>query len=178
MSGDAAAMQKSVMNIATGSGEGSGIVLTEDGYIVTNNHVVEGADKIDVVLQDNRILDATVVGRDPLTDIAVIKVQASGLPTVRLGSSDNARIGEWVLAIGNPLNLGTTVTSGIISAKGRPLPILRESSGSRWAIEDFIQTDAPINPGNSGGPLVNLRGEVVGVNSAIASGTGYYSGYG
>jgi len=157
---------------------GSGFIISADGYIVTNNHVVEGADKIDVVLQDNRHLHASVVGRDPLTDIAVIRVQASGLPTVRLGSSDNSRIGEWVLAIGNPLNLGTTVTSGIISAKGRPLPILRETSGSRWAIEDFIQTDAPINPGNSGGPLVNLRGEVVGVNSAIASPTGYYSGYG
>ncbi|HEU4556222.1 MAG TPA: trypsin-like peptidase domain-containing protein [Longimicrobium sp.] len=157
---------------------GSGFIISADGYIVTNNHVVEGADKIDVVLQDNRHLQATVVGRDPLTDIAVIKVQATGLPTVRLGSSDNARIGEWVLAIGNPLNLGTTVTSGIISAKGRPLPILRQTAGSNWAIEDFIQTDAPINPGNSGGPLVNLRGEVVGVNSAIASPTGYYSGYG
>jgi len=157
---------------------GSGFIISADGYIVTNNHVVEGADRIDVVLQDNRHLHAAVVGRDPLTDIAVIKVEARGLPTVRLGSSDDARIGEWVLAIGNPLNLGTTVTSGIISAKGRPLPILRETSGSRWAIEDFIQTDAPINPGNSGGPLVNLRGEVVGVNSAIASPTGYYSGYG
>lgn len=157
---------------------GSGFIISADGYIVTNNHVVEGADKIDVVFQDNRHLHATVVGRDPLTDIAVIKVDARGLPTVRLGSSDNSQIGEWVLAIGNPLNLGTTVTSGIISAKGRPLPILRETSGSRWAIEDFIQTDAPINPGNSGGPLVNLRGEVVGVNSAIASPTGYYSGYG
>jgi serine protease Do len=157
---------------------GSGFITTPDGYIVTNNHVVEGADKIDVVLQDNRHLHARVVGADPLTDIAVIKVDANGLPTVRLGSSENSRIGEWVLAIGNPLDLGTTVTSGIISAKGRALPILRQTSGSRWAIEDFLQTDAPINPGNSGGPLVNLRGEVVGVNSAIASPTGYYSGYG
>ena len=157
---------------------GSGFITTADGFIVTNNHVVEGATKIDVVLQDNRHLHARVVGADPLTDIAVIKVDAGGLPTVRLGSSENSRIGEWVLAIGNPLDLGTTVTSGIISAKGRALPILRQTSGSRWAIEDFIQTDAPINPGNSGGPLVNLRGEVVGVNSAIASPTGYYSGYG
>jgi serine protease Do len=157
---------------------GSGFITTPDGYIITNNHVVEGATKIDVVFQDNRHLHARVVGADPLTDIAVIKVEATGLPTVRLGNSEAARIGEWVLAIGNPLDLGTTVTSGIISAKGRALPILRESSGSRWAIEDFIQTDAPINPGNSGGPLVNLRGEVVGVNSAIASPTGYYSGYG
>jgi serine protease Do len=157
---------------------GSGFIISPDGIIITNNHVVQGADKIAVVLQDNRHLHATVVGRDPLTDIAVIKVDASGLPTVRLGSSENSRIGEWVLAIGNPLDLGTTVTSGIISAKGRGLGIIGQTSGSRWAIEDYIQTDAPINPGNSGGPLVNLRGEVVGVNSAIASGTGYYSGYG
>jgi serine protease Do len=157
---------------------GSGFITTPDGYIITNNHVVEGATKIDVVFQDNRHLHARVVGADPLTDIAVIKVDATRLPTVRLGSSEASRIGEWVLAIGNPLDLGTTVTSGIISAKGRALPILQQSSGSRWAIEDFIQTDAPINPGNSGGPLVNLRGEVVGVNSAIASPTGYYSGYG
>jgi serine protease Do len=157
---------------------GSGFIITPDGYIVTNNHVVEGADRIDVILQDNRHLRATVVGRDPLTDIAVIKVDANGLPAVRLGNSENARIGEWVLAIGNPLDLGTTVTSGIISAKGRGLGIIGQTAGSRWAIEDFIQTDAPINPGNSGGPLVNLRGEVVGVNSAIASRTGYYSGYG
>ncbi|HEX8906335.1 MAG TPA: Do family serine endopeptidase, partial [Longimicrobiaceae bacterium] len=157
---------------------GSGFIISADGYIITNNHVVQDADRIDVVLQDNRHLRATVVGRDPLTDIAVIKVEARGLPTVRLGSSENARIGEWVLAIGNPLNLGTTVTSGIISAKGRGLGIIGQTSGSRWAIEDFIQTDAPINPGNSGGPLVNLRGEVVGVNSAIASRTGFYSGYG
>ena len=159
-------------------GRGSGFIISADGYILTNNHVVADADKIDVVLQDNRHLRAAVVGRDPLTDIAVIKVEARGLPTVRLGSSETARIGEWVLAIGNPLDLGTTVTSGIISAKGRGLGIIGQTSGSRWAIEDFIQTDAPINPGNSGGPLVNLRGEVVGVNSAIASRTGYYSGYG
>jgi serine protease Do len=157
---------------------GSGFVITGDGYIVTNNHVVEGADKINVVFQDNRVLTARLVGRDPNTDIAVVKVEARSLPMVRMGSSENARIGEWVLAIGNPLDLGITVTSGIISAKGRGLDIIRQASGSPWAIEDFIQTDAPINPGNSGGPLVNLRGEVVGVNTAIASRTGYYSGYG
>ncbi|HEX2204248.1 MAG TPA: trypsin-like peptidase domain-containing protein [Longimicrobium sp.] len=157
---------------------GSGFIISEDGYIVTNNHVVEGADQIHVVLQDNRNLSARLIGRDPNTDIAVIKVEGNRLPTVRMGRSDAARIGEWVLAIGNPLDLGTTVTSGIVSAKGRALPILRQTTGSAWAIEDFIQTDAPINPGNSGGPLVNLRGEVVGVNSAIASPTGYYSGYG
>ena len=159
-------------------GSGSGFIISPDGYIITNNHVVEGADKITVVLSDNRSLVARVVGRDPNTDVAVIKVEGSRFPVVRLGTSDGTKIGEWVLAIGNPLDLGTTVTSGIISAKGRPLPILRESTGSRWAIEDFIQTDAPINPGNSGGPLVNLRGEVVGVNSAIASPTGFYAGYG
>jgi serine protease Do len=157
---------------------GSGLITTQDGYIITNNHVVQGATKIDVVFQDNRHMHARLVGADPLTDIAVLKVDATRLPTVRLGSSEEARIGEWVLAIGNPLDLGTTVTSGIISAKGRALPILQQTTGSRWAIEDFIQTDAPINPGNSGGPLVNLRGEVVGVNSAIASPTGFYSGYG
>ena len=157
---------------------GSGFIISEDGYIITNNHVVQGADEINVVLSDNRVLDARLIGRDPNTDIAVIKIEGGRFPTVRMGRSDAARIGEWVLAIGNPLDLGTTVTSGIVSAKGRALPILRQTSGSAWAIEDFIQTDAPINPGNSGGPLVNLRGEVVGVNSAIASPTGYYSGYG
>jgi serine protease Do len=159
---------------------GSGFVIRADGYIVTNNHVVADADRITVVMGDNRQLPATVVGRDPNTDIAVIRVQATGLPTVRVGRSEDARIGEWVLAIGNPLDLGTTVTSGIVSAKGRGLNgLLNQTAGnSPWAIEDFIQTDAPINPGNSGGPLVNLRGEVVGVNSAIASPTGFYSGYG
>jgi serine protease Do len=160
------------------AGSGSGFIFSPDGYIITNNHVVEGTRKITVVLSDNRQLQARLVGRDPNTDVAVIKVEGGRFPTVRIGSSDGARIGEWVLAIGNPLDLGTTVTSGIVSAKGRALPILRETTGSRWTIEDFIQTDAPINPGNSGGPLVNLRGEVVGVNSAIASPTGFYAGYG
>ncbi|MBD0319068.1 MAG: PDZ domain-containing protein, partial [Gemmatimonadetes bacterium] len=126
-------------------------------------------------------LTARLVGRDPNTDVAVIKVEGTGFPSVRLGSSDGTRIGEWVLAIGNPLDLGTTVTSGIVSAQGRTLNnLIGNTAGEngRWAIEDFIQTDAPINPGNSGGPLVNLRGEVVGVNSAIASPTGFYAGYG
>jgi serine protease Do len=159
---------------------GSGFIISPDGYIVTNNHVVANASQIRVVLQDNRQLDAHLVGRDPNTDIAVIKVDATGLPTVRFASSEDIRIGEWVLAIGNPLDLGTTVTAGIVSARGRALSgLLSENAGnSQWAIEDFIQTDAPINPGNSGGPLVNLRGEVVGVNTAIASMTGYYAGYG
>jgi serine protease Do len=160
---------------------GSGFLISADGYVVTNNHVVADADQITVVLADNRHLRARLVGRDPLTDIAVIKVEGTGFPAVRIGRSEGVRIGEWVLAIGNPLDLGTTVTSGIVSAQGRSLNnLIGQSAGtnSRWAIEDFIQTDAPINPGNSGGPLVNLRGEVVGVNSAIASPTGFYSGYG
>jgi serine protease Do len=157
---------------------GSGFLITPDGYIVTNNHVVEGATKVVVVLSDNRRMDARLIGGDPTTDIAVVKVEGSGLPTVRIGSSQAARIGEWVLAIGNPLGLTQTVTAGIVSAKGRSLGIVQETSRSRYAIEDFIQTDAAINPGNSGGPLVNLRGEVIGVNSVIASRTGYYSGYG
>jgi serine protease Do len=161
------------------TGSGSGFIISPDGYVITNNHVVEGADKITVILQDNRHMRAQVVGRDPLTDVAVIKIDGGSFPTVRMGRSEETRIGEWVLAIGNPLSLGTTVTSGIISAKGRNLNnLLAQTAQSNWAIEDFIQTDAPINPGNSGGPLVNLRGEVVGVNSAIASPTGFYSGYG
>ena len=160
---------------------GSGFLISDDGYIITNNHVVAEADQINVVLSDNRNLRARLIGRDPLTDIAVIKVDGERFPAVRLGRSEGVRIGEWVLAIGNPLDLGTTVTSGIVSAQGRTLNNLIGSNAGangRWASEDFIQTDAPINPGNSGGPLVNLRGEVVGVNSAIASPTGLYAGYG
>ncbi|HEX2209714.1 MAG TPA: trypsin-like peptidase domain-containing protein [Longimicrobium sp.] len=160
---------------------GSGFLISQDGYIITNNHVVADADEINVILSDNRQLRARLVGRDPLTDVAVIKVEGERFPAVRLGRSDDVHIGEWVLAIGNPLDLGTTVTSGIVSAQGRSLRNLIGSNAgenSAWAIEDFVQTDAPINPGNSGGPLVNLRGEVVGVNSAIASPTGLYAGYG
>jgi serine protease Do len=160
---------------------GSGFLISADGYIITNNHVIADADQIHVILQDNRNVRARLVGRDPLTDIAVIKIDGEQFPAVRLGRSEGVRIGEWVLAIGNPLDLGTTVTSGIVSAQGRSLNnLIGNSAGAngRWAIEDFIQTDAPINPGNSGGPLVNLRGEVVGVNSAIASPTGLYAGYG
>ena len=160
---------------------GSGFLISADGYIVTNNHVIVGADQINVILTDNRQLRARLVGRDPLTDVAVIKVEGERFPAVRLGRSEDVRIGEWVLAIGNPLDLGITVTSGIVSAQGRSLNnLLGTNAGENagWAIEDFIQTDAPINPGNSGGPLVNLRGEVVGVNSAIASPTGFNAGYG
>ncbi|HET8648562.1 MAG TPA: Do family serine endopeptidase [Gemmatimonadales bacterium] len=158
-------------------GSGSGFIVSTDGYILTNNHVVEGADEVRVRLLDRREFTAKVVGTDPNTDIAVLKIPATGLTPVALGNSDDARVGEWVLAIGNPLgdNLNFTVTSGIVSAKNRRLDELQRSALS---IGDFIQTDAAINPGNSGGPLVNVRGEVIGINSAIASETGYYSGYG
>jgi serine protease Do len=159
-------------------GSGSGFVVSADGYILTNNHVVEGAEQVTVRLLDRREFRAKVVGTDPNTDVAVLKIAASNLPPMALGNSDDARVGEFVLAIGNPLGetLTFTVTSGIVSAKGRALSGLpRAGQGS---IQDFIQTDAAINPGNSGGPLVSVRGEVIGINSAIASETGFYSGYG
>jgi serine protease Do len=158
-------------------GTGSGFIVSPDGYILTNNHVVQGADRVTVRLLDNREFTARIVGTDASTDVAVIKIPATGLTTVSFGNSDSTRIGEWVLAIGNPLGeaFTFTVTAGIISAKGRLLAGLQQS---KYAIQDFIQTDAAINPGNSGGPLVNVRGEVIGINSAIASETGYYAGYG
>jgi serine protease Do len=158
-------------------GSGSGFIVSQDGYILTNNHVVQGADRVTVLLYDNREFEAKTVGTDPSTDVAVIKIQATGLPTVRMGDADSTKIGNWVLAIGNPLgeNFTFTVTAGIVSAKGR---LLAGLNSSRYAIQDFIQTDAAINPGNSGGPLVNVRGEVIGINSAIASETGFYAGYG
>nr|UXE46017.1 hypothetical protein Hi04_10k_c554_00016 [uncultured bacterium] len=156
---------------------GSGFIISHDGYIITNNHVVDGAEKLQVRLFDNRVYSATVVGRDPGTDVAVIKIDARNLPAVSFGNSDSARVGEWVLAIGNPMgeDLTFTVTAGIISAKGRPLAGL---NGARYGIQDFIQTDAAINPGNSGGPLVNAQGQVIGINAAIASQTGSFEGYG
>jgi serine protease Do len=156
---------------------GSGFIVSKDGYILTNNHVVDGSDQVTVRLLDRREFKAKVVGTDPNTDLAVLKIDAPNLAPAPLGSSSAARVGEWVLAVGNPLgdNLTFTVTSGIISAKGRTLALPRQSDRS---IQDFIQTDAAINPGNSGGPLVSVRGEVIGVNSAIASQTGFYSGYG
>jgi serine protease Do len=161
----------------TQRGTGSGFVVSTDGYILTNNHVVADADQVIVRLLDRREFKATVVGADPNTDVAVLKIEASNLTPVALGNSETSRIGDWVLAIGNPLGEGLTftVTSGIISAKGRRLDGLQNSS---YNISDFIQTDAAINPGNSGGPLLNVRGEVIGMNSAIASETGFYSGYG
>ena len=159
-------------------GSGSGFVVSPDGYILTNNHVVEGAEQVTVRLLDRREFKAKVVGSDPNTDVAVLKIDAKGLPPMALGNSDDARVGEWVLAIGNPLGEGLTftVTSGIVSAKGRALQGL--PGRGVGSIQDFIQTDAAINPGNSGGPLVSVRGEVIGINSAIASETGFYSGYG
>jgi serine protease Do len=159
-------------------GSGSGFVVSSDGFILTNNHVVEGAEHVTVRLLDRREFKAKVIGTDPNTDVAVLKIDAKGLPPVALGNSEDARVGEWVLAIGNPLGEGLmfTVTSGIVSAKGRALQGL--PGRGQGSIQDFIQTDAAINPGNSGGPLVSVRGEVIGINSAIASETGFYSGYG
>ena len=156
-----------------GMSSGSGVIISEDGYIVTNNHVIEGADEIEVTLNDNRKYKAKLIGKDPNTDLAVIKVKEEGLLSIQYGSSDRVKIGEWVLAVGNPFNLTSTVTAGIVSAKGRNIDILRRQYG----IESFIQTDAAVNPGNSGGALVNLRGELVGINTAIATPTGTYAGY-
>jgi serine protease Do len=157
---------------------GSGFLVSKDGYILTNNHVVADADRVTVTLTDRRIFKAKVVGRDPTTDVAVIKIDGGEFPVVEIGDDAGLRVGEWVLAIGNPLGLDFTVTAGIVSAKGRGGAQLASLLRDRYAISDFIQTDAAINPGNSGGPLVNTRGQVIGVNSAIASPTGFYSGYG
>jgi serine protease Do len=177
---------------------GSGVILTADGYIVTNNHVVENADKIEVILSNRRKVTAKVIGRDPNTDLALIKVDVTGLPFVKMGNSDNVQVGEWVLAVGFPLDLQTTVTAGIVSAKARNIGILNRTQQqptreeyeeyqrtgkmperpANNSIESYIQTDAAINPGNSGGALVNANGELVGINSAIASETGRNEGYG
>jgi len=156
-------------------GSGSGVIIRPDGYIVTNNHVVSGASKIQVTLNNNQQYEATVVGTDPATDVAIIKVDATDLPSIPLGDSDALRLGEWVLAIGSPLGaqLRSTITAGIVSAKGRSMP---DYSGE-FKIESFIQTDAAVNPGNSGGALVNKKGELVGINTAIVSQTGSYTGY-
>ncbi len=155
-------------------GSGSGVIISEKGYIVTNNHVIENADEIEVTLHNNETLKAKVVGTDPSTDVAVLQIKDAALQAVPMGNSDRVEVGEWVMAIGNPFNLNSTVTAGIISAKGRNINIIDDKS----AIEAFIQTDAAINPGNSGGALVNLNGELIGINTAIASPTGSYAGYG
>ena len=153
-------------------GYGSGVIISTDGYIITNNHVIEGADELQVTLNDNRKFDAKLVGTDPQTDIALIKIEAKDLPTIPFGDSEKLKVGEWVLAVGNPFNLTSTVTAGIVSAKGRGMTI-----GDETKIESFIQTDAAVNPGNSGGALVNTKGELVGINTMIYSRTGSFSGY-
>ncbi|GMT44994.1 MAG: serine protease [bacterium] len=152
---------------------GSGVVISPNGYIVTNNHVVNGADKIIVTFNDKQEMEARIIGTSPSTDLALIKVDAKDLPYLTYGNSDNLKVGQWVLAVGNPFNLTSTVTAGIISAKARDIHIL----GGKTAIESFIQTDAAVNPGNSGGALVNTAGQLIGINAAIASQTGAYEGY-
>ena len=155
------------------TGSGSGVIFTADGYIITNNHVIDGADKLEVI-HEKRSYEAKVIGRDPSSDLAILKIEAKNLPNAKLGRSRDVKVGEWVLAVGNPFNLTSTVTAGIVSAKGRNIKLLN----SQFPIESFIQTDAAINPGNSGGALVNIKGELIGINTAILSYTGSYSGYG
>ncbi|TNF32015.1 MAG: Do family serine endopeptidase, partial [Bacteroidetes bacterium] len=154
-------------------GSGSGVIISSDGYILTNNHVINRADEVEVTLNDQRSYTAEVLGTDPNTDLALLKINEDELPYIPYGNSEEVQVGEWVLAVGNPFNLTSTVTAGIVSAKGRNINILQEE----FAIESFIQTDAAVNPGNSGGALVNTRGELIGINTAIASTTGSYAGY-
>jgi serine protease Do len=158
---------------------GSGVIISQDGYIVTNNHVIDGASKIRVVLNDKREFDAELLGKDPNTDMALIRINEKNLPFAVVGNSDDVKVGQWVLAVGNPFNLTSTVTAGIVSAKGRNLNLLKDprNSETMYSIESFIQTDAAVNPGNSGGALVTSDGKLVGINTAIASQTGQYAGY-
>ncbi len=157
---------------------GSGVIISQDGYIVTNNHVVNGADKVEVTLNDKRSYIAEVIGKDPTTDLALLKIKENGLQFMNYGNSDNVKVGEWVLAVGNPFNLTSTVTAGIISAKARNINILNnDPERGLYPIEAYLQTDAAVNPGNSGGALVNTKGDLIGINSAIASNTGSYTGY-
>jgi Do/DeqQ family serine protease len=153
---------------------GSGVIISDDGYIVTNNHVVDNAEKVEVALDDKRTFTARVIGKDPSTDLALLKINETNLPFVNFANSDDIKVGQWVLAVGNPFNLTSTATAGIVSAKGRNIHILNDQ---QFPIESFIQTDAAVNPGNSGGALVNLDGDLVGINAAIASNTGSYTGY-
>lgn len=157
-------------------GSGSGVIISKDGYIVTNNHVIEGAEEIEVVLHDNRSYTGTLIGTDPNTDLALIKIEKDNLTPIRFANSDDTKVGQWVLAVGNPFNLSSTVTAGIISAKARNINLLQQKAGT-FAIESFIQTDAAVNPGNSGGALVDLNGDLIGINTAIASPSGVYAGY-
>jgi len=161
------------------SGSGSGVIISNDGYIITNNHVVEGAEKLVVTLNNNKNYTATLVGRDPSTDIAVIKIDEKNLPAINWGNSEDVHVGQWVLAVGNPFELTSTVTAGIVSAKARNINLIgnRNTSEEVFPVESFIQTDAAVNPGNSGGALVNTKGELIGINTAIASRTGVFTGY-
>ena len=159
------------------TGLGSGVILSPDGYIVTNNHVIDGAEKLEVALNDNRTFNAKVIGADPVTDLALIKIDAEDLHVIPIGDSESLKVGEWVLAVGNPFGFTSTVTTGIVSAKGRNISSLTHSGNRGNAIESYIQTDAAVNPGNSGGALVNLAGELVGINAAIYSQTGNFAGY-
>lgn len=154
-------------------GLGSGVIIRPDGYIVTNNHVISGADQIEVTLENNSVYAASLIGTDPATDIALLKINATDLPSIPLGDSDDLRLAEWVLAIGSPYDLRSTITAGIVSAKGRSLP----NYDGQYRVESFIQTDAAVNPGNSGGALINAKGELVGINTSIISLTGSYTGY-
>ena len=157
------------------TGLGSGVIISDDGYIVTNNHVIDGAEKLEIVLNDNRTFNATVIGTDPNTDLALVKIEADDLHVIPMGNSDDLKVGEWVLAVGNPFSFTSTVTAGIVSAKARNISQITQ--GHSMGIESYIQTDAAVNPGNSGGALVNLKGELVGINTAIYSKTGNYVGY-
>ncbi|MCM1369616.1 MAG: trypsin-like peptidase domain-containing protein [Candidatus Amulumruptor caecigallinarius] len=157
------------------TGLGSGVIISEDGFIVTNNHVIDGADKLEVLMNDNSTYEARIIGTDEASDLALIKIDAKGLSPVTFGDSESVKIGEWVLAVGNPFGFNSTVTAGIVSAKARSLGA--NNKGGSLSIESFIQTDAALNPGNSGGALVNLKGELIGINSAIYSNTGSYSGF-
>ena len=156
-------------------GLGSGVILSSDGYLVTNNHVVDKARRLEVTLNDNRTFNAEVIGKDPITDLALLKIDADDLPVIPMGNSDDLKVGEWVLAVGNPFGFTSTVTAGIVSAKARS--IAAATGGRSMTLDSFIQTDAAVNPGNSGGALVNTRGELVGINTAIYSNTGSYAGY-
>ncbi|MEN9639539.1 MAG: hypothetical protein RLZZ262_1407, partial [Bacteroidota bacterium] len=159
---------------------GSGVIISPDGYIITNNHVVEGANKLTITLNNNKNYTAKVIGRDPNTDIAVIKIDATNLPAISWGNSEEVKVGQWVIAVGNPMDLTSTVTAGIVSAKARNINLLSQRSkggDDSFPVESVLQTDAAVNPGNSGGALVNTRGELVGINTAIASRTGVFSGY-
>lgn len=173
--GDGTYHQKYIQPIR---GAGSGVIISDEGYLVTNNHVIENADEIEVTLNNKKTYPAELIGRDPTTDLAVLKINADGLKHLNYGNSDKLRIGEWVLAVGNPFNLTSTVTAGIVSAKSRDINILGSDPLTNMSsIESFIQTDAAVNPGNSGGALVNTKGELIGINTAIKSNTGSYAGY-